>query len=307
MKHLIPITFCLMASHSPFALASGDKASDGWMDSFDLERYTLSANGENRHFSLKPGRYVVMGKLQQKGAAFVIITVLDETETIDGTVTRVVEEREFEDGELIEVSRNFFAIAKETSDIFYFGEDVDDYKDGKVVGHTGGWRAGKDGARAGLAIPGKPMAGMKYYIEVAPGVAMDRAEVIKTNATIETPAGSFEECLVVTESSPLEPGHDSYKRYAPGVGMILDDEVELMKYGWRDDSERIIELEIKKGQIPATPADALRKLHPKGDIREVKVELHKDRVVYAVETFVGPQQYDVEVTEGGKVLRNEAD
>ena len=36
-------------------------------------------------------------------------TVLNETEMVDGIETRVIEEREFDDGELIEVSRNFVA------------------------------------------------------------------------------------------------------------------------------------------------------------------------------------------------------
>ncbi len=55
----------------------------------------------------------------------VIVSVLDETEMVDGVLTRVVEERESEDGELVEVSRNFWALCTETGDIFYFGEGVE--------------------------------------------------------------------------------------------------------------------------------------------------------------------------------------
>jgi len=36
-----------------------------------------------------------------------------------------VEEREEVDGELKEISRNFFAICREHGDVFYFGEEVD--------------------------------------------------------------------------------------------------------------------------------------------------------------------------------------
>ena len=44
--------------------------------------------------------------------------------------------------------------------------------------HKGAWLADKNdknGAKAGLMMPGKPKVGMKYYQEIAPGVAMDRA------------------------------------------------------------------------------------------------------------------------------------
>jgi hypothetical protein len=41
-----------------------------------------------------------------------VITVLNETKVVDGIETRVVEERESEDGELVEISRNYFAVCK---------------------------------------------------------------------------------------------------------------------------------------------------------------------------------------------------
>ena len=134
--------------------------SDGWNDTFPIDRYTMVSTGKNPYWRLSPGRYVVLGALEPGGGEFVVISVLDETETIDDIETRVIEEREYKDGKLIEVSRNFFAMAEETKDVFYFGEDVDDYIDGQITGHSGHWRAGKDGARAGLYMPGKPVA---YY------------------------------------------------------------------------------------------------------------------------------------------------
>jgi hypothetical protein len=84
-------------------------------------------------------------------------TVLNETKTVDGVECRVVEERETKDGKLVEVSRNYFAIGKRTNSVYYFGEDVDIYKDDKVVSHEGAWLAGKNGARFGLMMPGLPL------------------------------------------------------------------------------------------------------------------------------------------------------
>lgn len=281
--------------------------NDGWQSRFPIENYTMTAKGNNSYWSLKPGRFVVLGHLEPDGSEFVIISVLDETEMVDGVETRVIEEREFENGELAEVSRNFFAMAKETKDVFYFGEDVDYYKDGEIVGHEGEWRAGKDNARPGLYMPAKPAVGMKYYMEYAPNAAMDRAEIFETSATVETIRGTFDDCLIVTESSPLEPDDESYKRYAPSVGMIYDDGLELYKYDHRFPSERYIEFRITENQMPDIPRGIVYELHPTGVIEEIKVELHKLNGRYAIETFVDGKQWDVEVTDKGEVLRNAPD
>jgi len=79
-------------------------------------------------------------------------TVLNETKVIDGIDTRRGEEKTVntKTGEVFEVSRNYFAICKETNRAFYFGEDVDWYKDGNVVNHTGSRLHGANNAEAGL-------------------------------------------------------------------------------------------------------------------------------------------------------------
>jgi len=304
MRSMILISATLTA-----ATAFADPAAgDDWQDNFPVGHYTLTTTGENPYWSLKPGNFVVLGRLEDDGSEFVKISVLEQTELVDGVETRVVEEREFENGELIEISRNFFAMADETGDVFYFGEDVDYLEDGEVVRHEGEWRAGVDQAKPGLYMPGRPAVGMKYYLEHAPEQAMDRAEIFEVDATCEMPKQTFNDCLVITESSPLEPGDESYKRYAPGVGMIYDDNLELWKYGNRRPSEILVEFRIPEKMMPKVPRDAVHKLHPTGEIREVKVEVHEQRTLYAIETFVdGTKQWDVEVTDDGGVLRNEPD
>jgi len=83
-----------------------------------------------------------------------VITVLAETKKVGNVETRIVEERETENGELTEVSRNYFAISRRTNNVYYFGEDVDEYKNGKVTGHGGSWLAGVEGAKYGLIKDG---------------------------------------------------------------------------------------------------------------------------------------------------------
>jgi hypothetical protein len=199
-------------------------AQSGWKNTFAIEKSRLSDQGKNPYFILEPGNVLSLfgpGKT-------LTITVLNETEIVDGVMTRIVEERETEDGQLIEVSRNFFAIDPSTGDLFYFGEDVDIYKEGKIVSHEGAWRSGAAGATFGLMLPGAPSIGDKYYQENAPGVALDRAEIVALDAIVVTPGGTFKGCLRIKETSALETG-ESEKIYAPGLGLVKDDEFRLMK------------------------------------------------------------------------------
>jgi hypothetical protein len=168
----------------------------------------------------------------ESGSERITFTVLDETRVIGGITTRVVEERTEVRGDLDEVARNFVAMDRATGDVFYFGEEVDYYEDGEVVSHEGAWLAYVDGSQPGLLMPGTPEVGMKYYHEVAWGVAEDRAEVVSTTETVSVPAGVFANSLLVREDNPLEPGAVEEKLHAPGVGFIQEGSLRLVSYGY---------------------------------------------------------------------------
>ena len=153
--------------------------------------------------------------------------MLEETKVVDGVRTRVVEERESRDGELAEISRNYFAIDASTGAVYYFGEDVDIYEVGKVVSHRGAWLSGVDGAKFGLMMPGKPAVGDKFYLEMAPQ-AEERVEIVELDAALETPLRKFTGVVHSVEHDVLDAG-TSHKWYAPGVGMIGDDELRVVK------------------------------------------------------------------------------
>ena len=202
--------------------------SDPWKQEFDTSACTWISDGTNPYVVLEPGFRLVL----EGGDERLVVTVLDATVTIGDVATRVVEEREWNRGNLVEVSRNYLAICRETGDVFYFGEDVDEYSDGKVAGHAGAWRADGPGFRAGLIMPGAPRVGMRYYQEIAPGIAMDRAEVVSVSDRHRTPAGTFERCLKTREGSALHPRETEYKLYAPGIGLIQDADLLLTNHGF---------------------------------------------------------------------------
>jgi hypothetical protein len=206
------------------AAVQGDQL---WTDRFGVEPGELASTGRNPYFVLEPGYRLTL----QQGDERLVITVLDETKVVDGVETRIVEERETKKGAVIEVSRNYYAISKRTNSVYYLGEDTDIYKDGKVVKHEGSWLAGVNGARFGLMMPGTPLVGGRYYEEIAPGVAMDRAQVVSVTGSMTVPAGSFTNVLRVEETTPLERGEREYKLYAPGVGLLQDESLKLVEYG----------------------------------------------------------------------------
>jgi len=206
------------------------KEADTFQDSFDLENRDFASKGRNKYFILEPGYHLVLEGKEGEHTVQLVITVLDETKKIGSVETRVVEERETEDGKLIEISRNFFAICKQTKSVFYFGEEVDIYKEGKLVAHEGAWIHGKNNARAGMMMPGEPILGARYYQEVAPKVAMDRAQIVNVSTTLKTPAGKFKGCLKVQEENPLD-NEKEFKIHAPGIGLVQDEDLLLVKYG----------------------------------------------------------------------------
>jgi len=211
---------------------SGKKEdAKAFTDAFPVDAADWASSGRNPYFVLEPGYFLIL-EGEEKGVKIrTEINVLSETKTIDGVECRVVQDKVTENGQVHEVARDYFAFSKKTSSVYYFGEDVDNYKDGKVANHEGSWLSGVNGAKYGLQMPGLPLLGARFYQELAPGVGMDRIEIVSLSETFETPAGKFEHCLKTEETSPLEPGVREHKLYAPGIGAIQEGEAKLVKYG----------------------------------------------------------------------------
>ena len=217
------LTSCITASTPGTVIAPRE-----WQDEFNLADRKLEHTAEAKYFILIPGFQITL----ESQTETLVINVLEETKEIAGITTRVVEEREHKGGELAEISRNYYAIDPETGDVFYFGEEVDFYSQGKSTGHSGAWIAYEGGNKPGLIMPGFPEVGMKYYQELAPGVATDRARVVSVTETFATAVGEFVNCLLTQESSQLSPVTIEYKTYCPGIGLVQDQSLLLTSYGY---------------------------------------------------------------------------
>lgn len=195
-----------------------------WKSTFHVDKKNMGTKGNNPNFPLVPGtRWIYTHANKHE-----VVTVLDKTKMIDGIESRAVEDREEANGQLVELTLDYYAIDSATNDVYYMGEDVSVYKNGKIVSHEGAWLSGVKGAHFGMMLPGSPTAGQRFYQEQGPG-AQDRIEIKSTSEKITTPAGTFENCILVEESSPLEKGVD-HKWYAPGVGPVKDAEMELVSH-----------------------------------------------------------------------------
>ena len=177
------------------------------------------------------------------GDETVEIEVRDATKLIDGVRCIVVNDRVEIAGRLVEDTDDWFAQAK-NGDVWYCGEEVKDFEffagDApelpELVSIDGSFKAGRDGARAGIAFLANPLTGAIYRQEYSLGNAEDVARVLSETyafgndptldalvpedlATLLCGTGT---CVVTLEWAPLEPGAFARKYYAPGVGKFLE-------------------------------------------------------------------------------------
>ena len=145
--------------------------------------------------------------------------VTDSLIIIMGVTCIVVEAREYEDGELVEDTDDWYAQDLE-GNMWYFGEYSEEYEDGQVVSTEGSWEAGVDGALPGIIMLADPIVGLWYRQEYYEGEAEDCAQVLSLDETVTVPYGTFDNCLQTAEWSPLESDVLEHKFYAPGVGLL---------------------------------------------------------------------------------------
>jgi hypothetical protein len=173
---------------------------------------------DNRYWPMapdgKPGRAWTLRSDDER----VVVKVTSKKKTVAGIEALVVNDTvTANNGELVEVTDDWYAQDKD-GNVWYLGEDVKDYRNGKVVSTAGSWEHGVDGAYAGVAIPADPQPGLKYRQEYYKGEAEDAGEVLSIKERVSVPAGTFENCLQTRDTTPLEPDVVEHKYYAPGVG-----------------------------------------------------------------------------------------
>jgi len=131
-----------------------------------------------------------------------VITVEDTTYDIAGVATTPVSRTEPTGEQVVD----------------YFAQD----RKGNVwwFGREGVWRAGDDGAEAGLAMPATPRVGDGWRAAYGAGLVDVRATVESNDQSASTPAGRFRELLGIDVTDALAPGGERRLYFARGVGLV---------------------------------------------------------------------------------------
>jgi len=147
-------------------------------------------------------------------------STVEDTKSLAGAEVRVVRVLDYEDGELVEETEDYYA-QDAGGAVYYLGEAVDEYDGGELTGHGGEWLAGEDGALAGVFMPTKPKVGDEFEQERAPGVAEDESKVVAVDVKVSVPAGTFEGCIETQDLDPIDDVTES-KWYCPDVGLVKE-------------------------------------------------------------------------------------
>ena len=189
-----------------------------------LDPADFSINITNPYWPMRPGSRWVYRETDTTGSKqTAVISVTRQTKLIaNGVTARVVRDVVSENGTPVEITDDWYAQDK-AGNIWYLGEAVQNYENGKLVDRAGSFEAGVDGAQAGIAMPANPVPGLSYRQEYYKGEAEDKAAVITVGQEqVQVPFGHFNKKVLMTRDLvPTEPKVQELKFYAPGVGLIL--------------------------------------------------------------------------------------
>ena len=189
----------------------------------DPSLFSTSTTIGNRYFRLPVGRKLVYeGETEEDGPERVEITIPGDTKEILGVETLVYLDKVWQDDELVEETRDYLA-QDVYGNVWYFGEDVNNYEDGKLLDHDGAWLAGVDGAQPGIWIKASHVIGDSYRQEFYKGKAEDMRDVSSIGEPVQIAVGSYKDCVKMYDWTPLEPESKEFKHYCSEVGaMVLE-------------------------------------------------------------------------------------
>ena len=177
---------------------------------------------DNPYFPLEPGTSYRFEGTKEGRRAVDVFTVTGDTKEILGVTNTVVVDRLFVDGRLEEIAHDWYAQDRD-GNVWYFGETIREFNhQGKEIPAKGEWKAGVDGANPGIAMPADPQIGDVFRPEYYKGTAEDRYGIVSLTAEVRVPFDAFEDVLMMTEQTRLEPGVVGLKFHARGIGQIME-------------------------------------------------------------------------------------
>lgn len=182
----------------------------------DINPDDFTTSIDNKYLRLPVGRKLYYEEQTADGLENIIIEIEPGTKKIMGVTTIIYRDTVSVDGVLVEDTRDYLAQDKD-GNVWYFGEDVDNYENGTLQDHSGSWVAGVDGAEPGIWIKAENKAGDSYKQEYFKGEAEDMRDVVAVNQTVVTKAKTYTDCVKMYDWTPLAPDAKEYKYYCPEV------------------------------------------------------------------------------------------
>lgn len=205
-------------SRTPGPIESG--AGPGWPATLRPSDFT--ARVDNPWFPLRPGSMYRYRGLKEGMRTVDVVKVTDRIRRILGVETTVVHDVVSVNGRPEETTDDFYAQDRHRN-VWYFGENTKELSSrGKVISTEGSFRAGVDGARAGVLIPGHPKVGQTGRQEFRRGQAEDHFKVLDLSAAVSVPFVSSHRALRTVEWTPLEPKVLDNKYYVRGIGTVRE-------------------------------------------------------------------------------------
>ena len=146
-----------------------------------------------------------------------------------GVRTSIQRDLAYEDGLLVEKTFDYFAQDRR-GNVWYFGEDVTNFRyddDGNLIGtdSESAWRAGRRGALPGWIMPVRLHPDYPYYQEFArEDEAIDKGWTQAILPSLTVRGVTYRNVRQVLDINPLEPRSRELKYYAPGIGLIREEE-----------------------------------------------------------------------------------
>jgi len=213
---------CAAGPDRPAADRAGSRLPQG-SEPVTLDPADFTTRIDNPYWPMKPGSRWVYRETDTEGTKErVVVTVTDKTKMIaNGIEARVVRDVVSENGKPVEITDDWYA-QDAAGNIWYLGEAVRNFKDGRLADREGSFEAGVDGAQAGVAMPANPVPGLSYRQEYYKGEAEDTGAVITVGEEqVRVPFGYFRGVLMTRDLVPTEPKVQELKFYARGVGPLL--------------------------------------------------------------------------------------
>ena len=185
---------------------------------FNKKNFSDSLNIDNKYFPLKPGTTFIYEGTKEREPQSDQFIVTNRTKDVDGITARVVRDNAYEKGKLVEFTDDWFA-QDNNGNVWYMGEFTTEVETNST---EGSWEAGVKGGKPGIFMEAKPQLGDTYQQEFSKGIAEDRAEIVSLTDSVCVPYGCFKNVLETRETTPIEPGVEEHKFFAPGVGDIKE-------------------------------------------------------------------------------------